>query len=106
MITYEDFKKLEMVTAKVLEVTEHPNADRLFVIKVDLGTETRQVVAGIRQFYPKEELIGKTVIFLKNLQPAVIRGVESNGMVLATKDDVSLAILVPQREVKIGSPVS
>lgn len=106
MITYEDFKKLEIVTAKVLEASEHPNADRLYVLKVDLGAETRQVVAGIRQFYPKEELIGKTVVFLKNLQPAVIRGIESNGMVLATKDDVTLALLTPQREVKLGSPIS
>ncbi|MDD5439264.1 MAG: methionine--tRNA ligase subunit beta [Candidatus Omnitrophica bacterium] len=106
MITIDDFRKIEIVTAKILEVTDHPNADRLYIVKVDLGLETRQVVAGIRQFYGKEELVGRTVIFLKNLQPAVIRGVESNGMILATKDDVGLALLVPQRDIKLGSPIS
>jgi len=106
MISYDDFKKLEMVTAMVLEVEDHSNADRLFVVKVDIGGETRQVVAGIRGHYKKEELIGKEVIVLKNLQTATIRGVESNGMILATKDGDKLAVLIPEKEVKVGSSVS
>lgn len=106
MITYDDFKKLEIVTAKVLEVQEHPNADRLYILKVDMGGEVRQVVAGIRSFYKQEELAGKTVILLKNLQPAVIRGVESNGMILATKDESNLSVLTIERDIKTGSPIS
>jgi len=106
MISHDDFKKLEMVTAKIIEVEDHPNADRLFVVKADIGGETRQVVAGIRDHYKKEELIGKEVIVLKNLQTATIRGVESNGMILATKDGDKLAILTPEKEVKVGSPIS
>jgi len=106
MISYDDFKKLEMVVAKVLEVEDHPNADRLYIVKADIGGETRQLVAGIREHYKKEMLIGKEVVVLKNLQPATIRGVESNGMILATKDGEKLAILIPEKEVKLGSPVS
>jgi methionyl-tRNA synthetase len=106
MITIDDFRKLEIVTAKIVEVSEHPNADRLYVLKVDIGGEIRQIVAGIRQFYKKEDLLARNVVVLKNLQPAVIRGVESNGMLLATKDDLTLAVLTPEKEVKLGSPVS
>lgn len=106
MVSFDEFKKLKIVTAKVLEVEDHPNADKLYVMKIDLGNETRQIVAGIRAFYKKEDLIGKHVVVVKNLEPATIRGVESNGMLLATKDDKSLAVLVPEKEVKIGSPIS
>ena len=106
MVTIEDFRKLELIIAKIVEVTEHPNADKLYVVKVDTGGQTRQVVAGIKQFYSKEELIGKNIILAANLEPAVIRGVESNGMLLAAKDDVTLSVLMPQREIKLGTRVT
>lgn len=106
MVSFEEFKKLEIVTAKVLEVEDHPNADKLYVMKIDLGGETRRIVAGIKAYYKKDELLGRQVIVVKNLEPAKIRGVESNAMLLATKDDKTLAILVPEKEVKIGSPIS
>jgi len=106
MITFDEFKKLEIVIARVKEVEDHPNADKLYVIKIDLGDETRQIVAGIRAFYKKEELLNKEIVVLKNLEPAVIRGVESNGMLLATKDENTLSLLVPEREVKTSSLVS
>ena len=106
MIAYEDFKKLEIVIARVMEAEDHPNADKLYVLKIDSDGESRQIVAGIKQFYTKEELPGKQVVFLKNLKPAVIRGVESSGMILAAKDGNTLALLTPERQVKIGSPVS
>ena len=106
MITFDQFKAMDIRTVKILEATDHPNADKLYVVKVQDGENERQVVAGIKQFYTKEELVGKQVIALVNLQPATIRGVESNGMILATKDDEKLAILTPEKEVKIGSKVS
>lgn len=106
MITIDDFKKLEIAVAKILEVNDHPNADRLYVVKVDLGDETRQVVAGIKAFYPKEELIGKYAVILKNLEPAMLRGIESNGMLLASKDGDNLSILTIEKPLKLGSPVS
>ena len=105
MATYEDFKKLEFRVAKVKEIAEHPNADRLYVVTVDLGDRTKQVVAGIRNFYKKEDLIGKFVVVVDNLDPAMLRGVESNGMLLAASDDTGLSIVTLDKEVKLGSVV-
>jgi len=106
MITFDDFKKLQMCIATVKEVDDHQNADKLYVLKVDLGGEVRQIVAGVKQYYQKQDLIGKQVVVLKNLQPATIRGVESQGMMLATKDDNTLSILAPEKQVQNGSKVS
>ena len=105
MATYEDFKKIEFRVAKVKDVIEHPNADKLYVVTVDLGDRTKQVVAGIRNFYKKEDLIGKFVIVVDNLDPAMLRGVESNGMLLAASDDAGLSIVTLDKEVKLGSVV-
>lgn len=105
-VKFEDFKKLELKVAKVLKVEVHPNADKLYVITVTTGETEKTIVAGIRQHYKPEELTGKSVIIIDNLEPAIIRGVASNGMILATKDGERLAILIPEKEVKIGSPVS
>jgi len=105
MATIEDFKKIELKVAEIKEVTEHPNADRLYVIKVDLGDKTKQVVAGIRSAYPKEELIGKQVVLVDNLEPALLRGVESQGMILAASDEEGISIISPLRKLKLGSIV-
>ncbi len=87
-VTIEEFRKIEFKTAKVLEVSEHPSADRLWVLKVQLGPdEQRTIVAGIRPFYPKEQLIGKNIVLVANMKPMTIRGVDSSGMLLAAKDD-------------------
>jgi len=105
MATIEDFRKLELKVAQIKEVVEHPNADRLFVITVDLGDKTKQIVAGIRSAYQKEDLIGKQVIVIDNLEPAILRGVESQGMLLAASDEAGVTIVSPQRQVKTGSIV-
>ena len=105
MITIDDFKKLELVVAQIKEVKEHPNADRLYVLKVDTGAEMRQVVAGIKKSYMPEQLIGRRVIMVKNLQPAVIRGEESSGMILAASDENGTSILGIDRELPLGSIV-
>jgi len=105
-ISFEEFKKLNLITAKILEAVEHPDADRLLVLKIDLGEETRQIVAGIKTHYNPEELVGRQVVVVENLAPAVIRGVESRGMLLAVHDEEKLSILEPDREVKPGSVVS
>ncbi|MBF0479300.1 MAG: methionine--tRNA ligase subunit beta [Candidatus Omnitrophica bacterium] len=106
MITIEDFAKVELALGQVLEVKDHPNADRLYVLLVDLGEEKRQIVAGIRKFYTKEELVGKKVVVVKNLQPALLRGEESQGMLLAVKDTEQLSVLTIERPVALGSRVS
>lgn len=105
MITIEDFRKLELKVAQIKEVSEHPNADRLYVITLDLGEKSKQVVAGIKGSYQKEELIGKQVILVDNLEPAVLRGVESQGMILAASDENGVSIVSPLREMKLGSVV-
>ena len=107
MIAIDDFKKVEMKVGKVLEAAPHPNADRLLVLKVDLGNaETRQIVAGIKAGYAPEQLVGKSVIIVANLQPAILRGVESQGMLLAASQPGVVSVLTLDRELPPGSPVS
>ena len=94
MIEFADFQKVEMKVAKVVGVEVHPNADKLYVVKLDLGGgETRTVVAGIRAFYAPEALVGKTVICVANLAPRPLRGVESQGMILAVHDGETVKVL-------------
>ena len=105
MATIEDFRKLELKVAQIKEVSEHPNADRLYVITLDVGEKTKQVVAGIRGSYQTEELIGKQVVLVDNLEPVVLRGVESQGMILAASDESGVSIVSPLKEMKLGSIV-
>jgi len=105
MITFDEFKKIEIKTAKILSVKDHPDADRLYVVDVDLGNEKRQIVAGIKKHYAPEELIGKDVAVIVNLEPATIRGVESNGMLLAASDSEMLSILTLDRGLPPGSTI-
>jgi methionyl-tRNA synthetase len=105
MITFDEFKKMEIKVAKIIEVKEHPQADKLYVLKVDTGQEIKQLVAGIRKSYSKEELLNKNIVIVDNLQPAVIRGIESQGMLLAAADANNLSLIIPEKTVAIGSPV-
>ena len=105
MITIDDFKKVELIVAQIKEVKEHPGADRLYLVKVDTGSGERQLVAGIRQAYKPEELIGKRVIVVANLQPATIRGEESNGMILAATDANGQAVLTVEKDIAVGTTV-
>ena len=105
MVTIEEFKKLEIKIAVIKEVADHPNADRLYIITLDLGDKTKQVVAGIKSSYTKEELIGKQVVIVDNLTPAVLRGVESQGMILATSDAEGITLISPERKMQLGSVV-
>jgi len=105
MINIEDFRKLELKIAEIKEVIEHPNADKLYIITVDSGGTTKQIVAGIRNNYTKEELLGRQVVLVDNLEPAVLRGVESQGMLLAASDEQGVCIVSPDRKVKLGSIV-
>jgi methionine--tRNA ligase beta chain len=106
LISYDDFSKLEIRMGKVLTAERVPNTDKLLRLEVKIGTETRQLVAGIAEGYQPEDVIGKTVPVLTNLEPRVIRGVQSQGMVLCPRDESDKPVLlVPDREVPIGSPV-
>ena len=105
MATIDDFRKLELRIAEIKEVNDHPNADKLLVIILDLGDRQKQVVAGIKNFYTKEELIGRQVVVVDNLDPVILRGVESQGMILAGSDESLLAVLSPEKKLKLGSVV-
>jgi len=106
MVTIEDFRKLELKVAKIKEVQDHPNADKLYIIIIDLGdNKHKQIVAGIRSSYKKEDLLGKQVVVVDNLEPVVLRGAESQAMLLAASDETGITIISPDREVKLGSIV-
>lgn len=110
MITIDDFRKVELRVARVLEVADHPNANKLIVLKVDIGGEVRQLVAGLRGHYEAAALVGKSIVVATNLQPAILRGVESQGMLLAASDRSTGAeqviLLTLDRPAAPGSPVS
>lgn len=106
-IVIDDFRKVELKVGKVLECADHTNANKLYVLKVDLGGgEIRQIVSGIKSWYQPADLVGKSVIVVANLQPAMLRGVESQGMVLAASGEAGASLLAPIREVPPGSKVS
>ena len=105
MATIDDLRKIELKIAQVKEVNEHPNADKLLVLTLDVGDKAKQVVAGIKSAYNRETLIGKYVVLVDNLEPALLRGVESQGMILAGSDESGLSIISPERPLKLGSIV-
>lgn len=106
MLTIDEFARVELRVARILAAEPHPNADRLMVLEVDLGGEQRRIVAGIRAHYTPEELIGKSIVVVANLQPATLRGVESQGMLLAASDDEGHLVLVaPEKPIGPGAKV-
>ena len=106
MISIDEFRKVELRIATIKQAEAHPNADKLLVLKVDLGTEERQIVAGIRAYYTAEELVGKQVVVVANLETAKLRCLESQGMVLAASDTDRIVILTPEKAVVAGAKVS
>ena len=107
MITIDQFRTIELRVATVRSAEPHPNADRLVVLRVDLGGEERQLVAGIRAHYDPATLVGRQVIVVANLEPAKLRGVESQGMVLAAADEANnrVVLLRPDDAVTPGAVV-
>ncbi len=106
MISIDEFRKIEIKVATIKHAELHPNADRLMVLKIDLGSEERQLVAGIKGHYAAEDLIGRQIVVVANLEPAKFRGVESQGMLLAATDDDKIVILNPEKPVSPGAKVS
>ncbi len=105
MINIEDFRKLDIRVARVIEVEDHPNADRLFVLKIDTGQKQKQIVAGIKDFYKKEDLSGRQVVIVDNLEPVTIRGQVSEGMLLVAHGDEIISMLTLDKAVKEGAIV-
>lgn len=104
-ITLEDFQKIQLKVAKVLSAERVPKSEKLIKLQVDLGTEQRQVVAGIGKKYAPEELIGRRVVIVANLKPAKLMGVESQGMVLAAGDAEVKELVTLMSDVELGTKV-
>lgn len=104
-ITIDDFAKIDLRVAKVLECEKVEGSDKLLKLQLEVGSEKRQVVSGISKYYAPEELIGKCVVLVANLKPVKLRGVESNGMILAAADDERLAVVTPLSEIPSGTQV-
>ena len=105
-ITIEEFARADLRVGTIRSAEPHPKADRLLVLKVDLGEpEPRQLVAGIRAAYDHRFLVGQQVVVVANLKPAVLRGVESQGMLLAASDSDGLSVVCPGRRFAPGTKV-
>jgi len=104
-ITIDELDKVELRVGKILSCEKHPKADRLLVSQVKLGPETRQIVSGIAKWYKPEEMVGKEVIVVCNLKPVKLRGVESQGMILAAGDDGDDLVLPTTNGAKDGCEV-
>lgn len=104
-ITYDDFVKLDLRVATILAAREHPNANKLLLLQVDAGEGPKQIVAGIRGHYPPEQLAGRQIVIINNLEEAVLRGEESQGMLLAASDEQGVVLLRPDRACPPGAVV-
>ena len=109
LIQYADFEKLDLRVAKIIEAEEIEGADKLYKLTLDDGTdEDRTICAGIKEFYTKDELKGKKIIIVANLEPRKLRGIESQGMLLAAsnEDRTELSLISPDKNIASGSSVS
>lgn len=106
LISIDTFKQIDLRVAEVLEAEKVPKADKLLKLKIRVGNEERQLVAGIAQHYQPEQITGKKVVIVANLEPAKIRGIESQGMILAAStDEGTLSVVSPEREMASGAKV-
>ncbi|MEK6922279.1 MAG: hypothetical protein AABX08_00585 [Nanoarchaeota archaeon] len=106
-ITFKDWKKLDIRIGKIKAVKDHPNADKLYILLVDLGTGEHdiQLVAGLKEHYSGAELINRKIIVIRNLEPTVIRGIESQGMLLAAVFKNKVVLLQPEKDIETGAKI-
>ena len=108
-IEFSEWSKIDLRVAKVLEVEDIPGADKLYKLTLDVGKEIgkRVICAGIKEFYSKKELKGKKIIFFVNLKPRMMKGIESQGMLLAAvnEDESKVILLSPEKDIEVGSRI-
>ena len=106
-VKFSEWQRLDLRVGKIISVEDHPNADKLYVVEVDLGKEKRKLVAGLKQHYKPKELIGKLCIVAANLEPAVLRGVKSEGMILAavSEDKTKVRLIKPDKDIELGAKI-
>jgi len=105
MIAFDDFKKVELKIARITEAEEVAGAEKLLKLQIDLGGEKRQIVAGIKKSYQAKDLIGREIVVVVNLEPRMVMGIESNGMLLAASDDSGPVLLGPDKDVPPGNDI-
>lgn len=105
MISFEDFKKLDMRIAEIKDVEAIPESDNLWKLTLDVGGEKRHIVAGIKNQYSKKDLLGRQIVIVANLEPKKLRGVESQGMLLAAEEGDIVSLLIPDKKVRTGSKI-
>ena len=103
MITIDEFKKVELKVVKVLSAERADGSEKLLKLEVDLGIEKRQIIAGIGKAYEPENLVGKQIVVVANLEPRSLMGLESQGMVLAANAESGPVLIVPEKEVNPGT---
>ena len=106
-IPTDEFRKLDLRVGKILQVDDHPNANKLYILTVDLAEEKpRTIVAGLKPYYTKSALLNKKAVFVANLQPVNLRGIGSNGMILAASDKKGNVIFIaPEKDIEEGSKI-
>lgn len=105
MISFEDFKKLDLRVARILTAERIPDSEKLVKLEIDIGEEKRQIVTGIGKHYNPETLAGREIVIIANLEPRVLKGVESQGMLLAANSGNEPILITPCKEVPPGSVV-
>ena len=105
MVSFDDFSKLDLRIGKIIEVNPHPNAEKLYVLNIDIGEKVLQLVAGIKPFYTIDNLLGKQIAVLVNLEPKSIRGTLSEGMILAAQGKEDISVIVSDKQIELGSQI-
>ena len=105
MISIEDFKKVELKVGRVLSTESVEGSEKLLKLRVQIGDEERQIIAGIAKQYSVEELVGRLIIVVANLEPRILMGFESQGMALAAGDGETIALLMPDKDISSGTTI-
>ena len=106
MVSFQEFKQIELKAAKIVLVEEVPGKDKLYKLKIDLGSEQRTIVAGLKTFYSAEQLNGKTIVVVANLEPATIAGIKSEAMLLAVQNiEGNYSLVTTDGEVNPGTRI-
>jgi methionyl-tRNA synthetase len=105
MVSIQEFQKLDLRVGEIISIDHVPNADKLYVLNVDIGGKQIQLLAGIKQDYSEKELKGKRIVVVANLDPANIRGMTSEGMLLAAEHNGTVSLVTPDKNIPVGSKV-
>lgn len=105
MVSIQEFQKLDLRVGEIISADHVPNADKLYALNVDIGGKQIQLLAGIKQDYSEKELKGKRIVVVANLDPANIRGMTSEGMLLAAEHDGKVSLVTPDKDIPVGSKV-